>query len=63
MNDLERFKQFLIEMKIDFVERINYHVVVLDIDESHLRKNGYGTSLDIVFDKSGNFIEFAPWGE
>ena len=65
LTDIEKFKNFLHEMGINYRE-YKYdrtHVCVLEIDKEHIH-TGYFNELNIIFNlDTGDFIEFEPWGE
>lgn len=63
LSDVLKFVQLFEEMYIKFevINKTDY--IRLRINEQHLDQSQYSPSLDILFDKNGNFFCFEPFGE
>ena len=61
LTDLEKWKMFLDRMNIEYKE--NNKILEIDHSAIETRPEGFGESLEIIFDQSGKFKYFSPWGE
>lgn len=79
LTDLEKWKKFLDEMGIkykeqtsnsfeyegdpDYSEIIEFNSIELEVDQHQLEQIHRGNGLYIVFDETGKFKYFEPYGE